>query len=79
MENMTFSEWLQEVFSKDDKHLKTLVSESSDSEIADMLFNKTIELNDIAYLLSMTRLKSIGKILEPRIDQLEHLYTLIKE
>jgi hypothetical protein len=61
----SFSEWLTEVFSKDDKHLSKLINESSDSEIADMLLDKKIELSDIIHLLSLTRAKSIVNILEP--------------
>lgn len=66
-----FGEWLDEVFSKEDKHLKKMVNQSSDSEIADMVLAKKIELNDILHLLSLTRAKAIAEIIEIKIKQLE--------
>ncbi|WP_353122448.1 hypothetical protein [Dysgonomonas capnocytophagoides] len=71
MKLKNFGEWLNEVFSKDDKHLKKLVNKSSNSEIADMLLAKKIELNDIIHLRPLTRAKVIAKIIEPRIEQLK--------
>ena len=71
LKEVDFGEWLNEVFCKDDKHLKKMVNESSDSEIADMVLTKKIELNDILHLLSLTRAKAIAEIIETKIKQLE--------
>ncbi|MPL81851.1 hypothetical protein SDC9_27782 [bioreactor metagenome] len=63
----TFAKWLEEIFANDDKYLPKLISSLSDSEIADMLLNKTIVLSEICIYLSLTKARPIAYILEQRI------------
>ena len=60
----SFSEWLQEINSIDDKALRKKYNAMTDTEIANAILNNEFTFDEVFPYLSMIRAKSIADILE---------------